>query len=70
MVDRLEEWKSQDVVQMGMGEKEVIVKPSLFDKPVPQSSYSRPCVHNNNLVILASYLETGGVAAVFEVLLS
>jgi hypothetical protein len=55
---------------MGMGEKEVIVKPSLFEKPVPQSSDSRPCVHNNNLVIPASYLETGGVTAIFEVRLS
>jgi hypothetical protein len=55
---------------MGMGEKDVIVKPPLSEKPVPQSSDSRPCVYNNDLVILAPYLETGGVAAVFEVLLS
>lgn len=67
MVDGLEEGKSQDVVQMGMGEKDVIVKLPLSEKPATQSSDSGPCVNNNDLVILASCIEAGGIAAVFDV---
>lgn len=70
MGDRFEEWKSNDVIQMGMGEDDAIFESIFTQQLISQAPNSRTRIYNNDLIILASNLKTGGVSPILEVLLT
>jgi hypothetical protein len=49
---------------MGMGEDHRILEAIFGNKPVAQSPDTRPSIDNDYFIILRSYFETGGIAAV------
>lgn len=70
MGDRFEEWKSNDVIQMGMGEDDATLESIFTQQLISQAPNSRTRIHNNDLIILGSNLKTGGVSPILEVLLT
>jgi hypothetical protein len=68
MGDGLEERKSNDVIQMGMGKNDAILQTIFTQQLIPQPSNSGACVHDNDFVILAPNFKTSGISPVFQVL--
>ncbi len=52
MVDGLKKGKSQNMIQVGVGENEVVMIPFLFQENVAQAPNSRSGVDNNDFVVL------------------
>ena len=66
--DRFEEGKSDDVIQVGMGENDAILESIFAQELIPEAPNSRTRIHDNSLIILGSNLKTSGVSPVLEVL--
>jgi hypothetical protein len=66
--DRFKEWKSDDVIQVRMGEDDAILESVFTQQLIPQASNSGTRIHDNDLIILGSDLKTSGIASISEVL--
>jgi hypothetical protein len=58
------------MVIMGVGEDEMVLEALLLKKPVPETPDSRPRIHNDDLVVPGSDLDTGCVSTVFQIILT
>jgi hypothetical protein len=67
VIDGFEKGKPENMVHMGMGENDIVFKPFLLKQGIPQTSDSRPGIHNNNTIVLTPYLKAGGIPTVFEI---
>jgi hypothetical protein len=66
--DRFKEWKSDDVIQVRMGEDDAVLESVFTQQLIPQAPDSGTRIHDNDLIIPGSNLKTSGVSPIFEVL--
>jgi hypothetical protein len=66
--DRSKEWKSDDVIQVGMGEDDAVMESVFTQQLIPQAPDPGTRIHDNDLIILGSNLQTSGVSPISEVL--
>ena len=55
------------MIQVRVGENQVVVIPFFFDQAVSETPDSRTRIHNNDFIIPGADLDTGGVSPVFNV---
>ena len=57
------------MIPVSMGKDDVTLLDPLFKEPVPKPPYPRAGINNDELILIASELQTGRIPAVFDILL-
>ena len=66
-IDGFEKGKSEKMIPVGVGEKHGVVVTLFGQECIAQASDTRSRINNNDIIIIASDLDTGCIPPVFEI---